>query len=74
MQVWILEAVNKGLRTQGIHKTFTDFDMLIFVKTIYFISYIYAIGITLIFTIIVNIVTYFALKKIDMIESLKSVE
>lgn len=26
-----MEAVNKGLRTQGIHKTFTDFDMLIFV-------------------------------------------
>ena len=51
-----------------------EIDMLRFVKTIDFISYIYAIGITLIFTIIVNIVTYFALKKIDMIGSLKSVE
>ena len=37
-------------------------------------SYIYSVAITLIFTAIVNIVTYFALKKIDMIESLKSVE
>lgn len=37
-------------------------------------SYLYAILITTIFTIIVNFVTYFSLKKIDMIESLKSVE
>ena len=37
-------------------------------------SYLYATLITIGFTFIVNIVTYFALKKIDMIESLKSVE
>ena len=37
-------------------------------------SYLYAALITNAFTIIVNIATYFALKKIDMIESLKSVE
>ena len=37
-------------------------------------SYLYAALITTAFTIIVNIATYFALKKIDMIESLKSVE
>ena len=51
-----------------------EIEMLRFPKTIDFVSYIYSIGITLIFTIIVNIVTYFALKKIDMIGSLKSVE
>ena len=48
--------------------------MLRFVKVIHPMSYVYSILITIGFTIIVNIVTYFALKKIDMIESLKSIE
>ena len=51
-----------------------EIDMLRFVKVIEPLSYLYAILITVAFTIIVNIVTYFALKKIDMIGSLKSVE
>ena len=38
------------------------------------LSYILGIAITVFFAIIVNIITYFSLKKIDMIESLKSVE
>lgn len=37
-------------------------------------SYILAAIITIIFTYIVNFITYFSLKKVDMIESLKSVE
>ena len=37
-------------------------------------SYIYAALITIVFTYIVNFITYFSLKKIDMIESLKTVE
>ena len=51
-----------------------EINMLRFSVIIKPISYIYAVLITILFTIIVNIVTYFALKKIDMIESLKSVE
>ena len=51
-----------------------EIEMLRFPKAIDFISYIYSIAITLVFTLIVNVVTYFALKKIDMIGSLKSVE
>lgn len=51
-----------------------EINMLRFSKTIEPISYVYASIITIVFTIIVNIATYFALKKIDMIESLKSVE
>ena len=51
-----------------------EIDMLRFSKIIHPISYLYAVLITVAFTIIVNIFTYFALKKIDMIESLKSVE
>ena len=37
-------------------------------------SYVYSASLTILFTLIVSVVTYFALKKIDMIESLKSVE
>ena len=51
-----------------------EINMLRFKPTIEPISYIYAIALTTGFSIIVNIATYFALKKIDMIESLKSGE
>ena len=51
-----------------------EIDVLRFSKIIHPVSYLYAILITVLFTVIVNIFTYFALKKIDMIESLKSVE
>ena len=51
-----------------------ELDMLMFNPKIRIMSYIYGILITAIFTIIVSIGTYFSLKKINMIESLKSVE
>lgn len=51
-----------------------ELDAFMFNPQIKLASYIYGIVITLLFATIVNILTYFALKKIDMIESLKSVE
>ena len=51
-----------------------ELDILMFHKEINAISFVYSIIITVLFTTIVNIATYFALKKIDMIESLKSIE
>lgn len=51
-----------------------ELDILMFNKVIEPISYLYAMLITGIFASLVNIATYFRLKKIDMIESLKSVE
>ncbi len=51
-----------------------EINVLRFSKEIHLLSYIYAIILTILFTTIVNIATYFALKKIDMIESLKSIE
>ena len=51
-----------------------EIEVLRFPRTIGMMSYIYSALITIVFTIIVNIATYFVLKKIDMIESLKSVE
>lgn len=51
-----------------------EVDTFMFDPTIAPISYLYAILITATFAILVNIILYFSLKKIDMIESLKSVE
>lgn len=51
-----------------------EINILRFNKIIKPISFIYSILITVGFSIIVNIATYFSLKKIDMIESLKSIE
>ena len=59
--------------TMYILKT-CEIDMLMFDPEIGVLSYIWGILITTLFAIIVNVITYFSLKKIDMIESLKSVE
>lgn len=51
-----------------------EIDTLRFIKHIEFVSYIYSAFITIAFSTIVNWIIHFILKKIDMIESLKSVE
>lgn len=51
-----------------------ELDILMFDSSISVWTYVYAAGLTVLFTGVVNVATYFALKKIDMIESLKSVE
>ena len=65
----------------GFGKFLTDFilttceiPLLRFPSYIQPISILLSAGITIIFTMIVNFMTYFSLKKIDMIESLKNVE
>ena len=59
--------------TMYIIKT-CELDITMFSPKISIYSYIYSLGITLIFTFIVDIFTYFSLKHIKMVESLKSVE
>ena len=49
------------------------FDMM-FLKNVKVLSFVFASMLTLIFALIMQVVTYFKLKKVDMIESLKSVE
>lgn len=51
-----------------------EIGILRFKKTVLPQSYLFAASITIIFTTIINFITYFSLKKVDMIESLKSVE
>ncbi len=62
-----------NILTMYIIKT-CEIDMLMFDTNIAWPSYLYAILITMSFAILVNIILYFSLKKIDMIESLKSIE
>lgn len=54
--------------------TTCEIEMLRFVRKISIYSYLYSIIITFVFTITVNKITHFILKKIDMIDSLKSIE
>ena len=54
--------------------TTCETEMLRFVREISIFSYFYAIVITTTFTFIVNQIIHFSLKKIDMIDSLKSIE
>lgn len=51
-----------------------EIDSLRFMQNITILSYIYSAIITIAFSIIVNFIIHFVLKKINMIESLKSVE
>ena len=54
--------------------SYLEVDTLVFLKMIKIESYIYALVLTFIFALIMQVVTYLKIKKIDMIESLKSVE
>lgn len=60
-----------------LHKIIIDFiegDDMIFLKTVKPLSFVYSSCLTLLFALIMQVVTYFKLKKVDMIGSLKSVE
>lgn len=51
-----------------------EIDIMMFGRNIKKISYLYSILLTVFFSALVNVAMYFKLKKIDMVESLKSVE
>lgn len=51
-----------------------EVDLMMFGRRIHFMSYLFSILITFFFSFLVNLVMHFSLKKIDMIESLKSIE
>ena len=51
-----------------------EVDMIMFGQEIGALSYLYSAALTGVFAVIVNFFMYFSLKKIDMVESLKSVE
>ena len=45
-----------------------------FVRHVNTISFVFATALTVSFTLIVNVMTHFSLKKIDMIDALKNIE
>lgn len=65
-------AFGLGL-TAYILKT-VEIDMMVFPLAIHGISYAYAAGLTLLFTLLVLTIMHFKLKQVDMVEALKGVE
>ncbi len=51
-----------------------EIDLTFFGREIKFMSYVYAVILTFLFSLFVNFVMHFKLKKINMVESLKSIE
>lgn len=54
--------------------TTVEIDDVMFTRIIEPLSFVYSAALTCVFSVFVNCVMYFKLKKIDMVESLKSVE
>lgn len=63
-----------GIGLHAMIMSLAELDNVMFGRNINMISFLYAFLITLFFAIIVNLVMYRKLKKIPMVESLKSVE
>ncbi len=51
-----------------------EVDVVMFERSIQFMSYVFAFGLTFVFAGVVNFLMHFKLKKISMVESLKSTE
>jgi len=51
-----------------------EIDMIMFGREIAPVSFLISFGLTLLFSVLVNFVMHFYLKRISMVESLKSVE
>ena len=72
--IGIIIGLFLGVVLNNFVLTIAETDEILFVKNINILSFVYTFLIMIFFTILVQIVTHFSLKKIDMIESLKSVE
>ena len=70
----ILIGMGLGVLLNQFVMTVAETDEISFVKDIYGLSYLYTFLIMTLFTIFVQFITYFILRKINMIDSLKSVE
>ena len=54
--------------------TTVEMDMMMFGRQICGLSYVYAAGLTFVFAALVNFAMYYKLKRVEMVESLKSVD
>ena len=72
--IGILIGLVLGIGLNAFVLTVAETEEIIFIKEINYLSYILTVVIMIIFTIIVQIITNFILRKVNMIDSLKSVE
>ena len=70
----IIAGLFLGIILTSFVVTTVEVDNVMFGREIFFTTYIYAAGLTALFSGLVNIFMYFKMKKIDMVESLKSIE
>ena len=63
-----------GIGLHALIMSLAELETVMFGRNIYILSFVYAILITMVFAILVNLVMYRKLKNIPMVESLKSVE
>lgn len=63
-----------GIYLHDLIMNLAELDTVRFGRTIFWQSYAYSIALTMLFTLIVNWIMKFRLKKIQMVESLKAVE
>lgn len=70
----ILAGAGIGLALHQYIIHTVEVDMMMFGRTVFPRSYLFSGLLTLVFSLFVNYMMYYRLKKIDMIESLKSVE
>ena len=72
--IGIVIGIVVGIYLTNIVVSTVEIEKCRFIHQIKYTSYIYAVLISMMFTVIVSVVTHFILRKIDMVESLKSVE
>ena len=70
----IAVGLGLGILLTGFIVRTVEIDNVMFAREIYFTSYLYATGLTMLFSLLVNGVMSFKIKAVNMVESLKSVE
>lgn len=63
-----------GIYLHGMIMNLAEMDTIRFGRTIHWPSFLIAVGLTMLFTLIVNFIMKYQLRKIQMVESLKAVE
>ena len=72
--VGIIVGIFLGFSLNTFILMIAETDEILFIKTIKPLSYVLSFIIIVVFSVVVQVITYFILKRIDMIDSLKSVE
>ena len=72
--IGIIVGIFLGFSLNTFILMIAETDEILFIKTIKPLSYVLTFIIIIVFSVIVQVITYFILRRIDMIDSLKSVE